>query len=44
MEKKQTKLEINEGFKITSSSKSNDGQVCITTRSQCRTTHKRKDC
>jgi len=43
MEQKQTKLKLNKGFKVASSSKSNDGQVC-SARSQCRTTHKRQDC
>ena len=43
MEKKQTKLKLNKGFKVASLSKSNDGQVC-SARSQCRTTHKRQDC
>jgi len=43
MEQKQIKLKLNEGFKVASSSKSNDGQV-FSARSQCRTTHKRKDC
>jgi len=43
MEQKQTKLKLTKGFKVASSRESEKSVVC-SGRSQCRTTHKRKDC
>ncbi|MFA7086099.1 MAG: hypothetical protein WC145_05460 [Aliarcobacter sp.] len=40
---KKTKLTSNKGFKVSVSEKEQSGIVC-SARSQCRTTHKRKDC
>jgi len=40
---KKTKLTSNKGFKVSVSTQEKTGMVC-SARSQCRTTHKRKDC
>jgi len=40
---KKTKLTSNKGFKVSVSTQEEIGIVC-SARSQCRTTHKRKDC
>ena len=40
---KKTKLTNNKGFKVSVSHQEKDGMVS-SARSQCRTTHKRKDC
>jgi hypothetical protein len=40
---KKTKLTSNKGFKVSVPVQEKTGVVC-SARSQCRTTHKRKDC